>query len=142
MKHSITTIAALLFFITTLAQSKTENEITALSNKRVKWLLENNSDSLAMLYDVNAVTVHGNGMVKSTEEQLQDIRKGLITYESIEIKETTVRDFGTTAILVGKGVFNIAVAGNKMTANMAYTEVYMKKSKNWKLIARHASEIR
>jgi len=53
----------------------------------------------------------------------------------------TVTDFGNTAVLVGKGVFNIEVSGSKMTANMAYTGVYLKSGKTWKLIARHASQI-
>lgn len=123
------------------AQSKTETEIKKISKDRIKWLLEGKADSLATLYDQKAVTVHGNGMVKSTEEQLQDIKMGVIKYNGIDVSEMTVTDFGNTAILVGKGTFNIEVGGSKMTANMAYTEVYLRSGKTWKLIARHASPI-
>lgn len=119
----------------------TEKEIKKLSQDRIKWLLEGETDSLGMLYDQNAVTVHGNGIVKSTDEQLQDIKKAVIEYHNIDVNEMTVTDFGCTAVLVDKGIFNIEVGGSKMTANMAYTEVYLKKGKTWKLIARHASPI-
>ncbi|MEJ1242425.1 nuclear transport factor 2 family protein [Chryseolinea sp. T2] len=141
MKTLFTTLVAVLLVSASFAQSKTDAEIKKLSKDRIKWLLEGKADSLATLYDQKAVTVHGNGMVKSTEEQLQDVKKGVIKYNSIDVSEMTVTDFGKTAVLVGKGVFNIEVGGSKMTANMAYTEVYLKSGKTWKLIARHASPI-
>lgn len=141
MKTLITTLVALLVVSASFAQSKTEKEILALSSKRVKWLLEGKADSLATIYDSNSITVHGNGMIKSTAEHFEDIKNGRPVYKKIEIKEATVKDFGTTAILVGKGLFSISMGGSDMNANMAYTEVYIKKGKDWKLVARHASQI-
>lgn len=98
-------------------------------------------DSLAAIYDENSITVHGNGMVKSTAEHFNDVRSGRPVFKSIDIKESTVKDFGTTAVLVGKGVFSIAMNGQGMTYNMVYTEVYIKKHNQWKLIARQASMV-
>ena len=137
----IVTFAVALIATLSFGQSKTETEIMTLSKKRVKWLLEGNADSLATIYDDNSMTVHGNGMIKSTSEHFEDIKNKRPIYKNIEIQESTVKDFGATAVLVGKGVFSISINGNDMVANMAYTEVYLKKGKVWKLIARHASQI-
>lgn len=123
------------------AQSKTETEIIDLSKKRIEWLLENKADSLAALYDENSITVHGNGMIKTAKEQLDDVKGGKITYKSIDVKENTVQDFGNTAVLVGKGVFKISLNGQDMIYNMVYMEAYQKKDNQWKLIARQASEL-
>jgi ketosteroid isomerase-like protein len=136
---AIITLAALLFTAPAFAQSKTDSEIIALSKKRVQWLLAGNLDSLKNLYDENSITVHTNGLIKTAAEHFEDIRQGRPTYKSIDIKENTVREFGNTAILIGKGVFNIAMNGQAMTYNMVYTEVYQKKNGQWKLISRQAS---
>lgn len=141
MKIIIATLTFVSIATFSFSQSKTETEIMTLSKKRVQWLLEGKPDSLAALYDDNSITVHGNGMIKSTSEHFEDIKNKRPIYKNIEIQQSTVKDFGTTAILVGKGVFSISMNGSDMIANMAYTEVYMKRGKVWKLVARHASQI-
>lgn len=133
------TITGLLWSSLSFAQSATEAQIKALSQKRVTYLLENEVDSLATIYDKNGMTVHTNGMIKTTVEHLEDVKNGRPVYKNIEIQSTTVRDFGNTAILVGKGIFNITMGGQDLSYNMVYTEVHIKKGNTWKLITRHAS---
>ena len=138
---SIFTVAAIFLGTLCFAQSKTESEILSLSKKRADWLLAGNIDSLANLYDVNSVTVHGNGMVKSGEEHLEDVRNKRPIYRSIDIKESFVRDFGNAAVLVGKGVFSISFNGQDITQHMVFTDVYLRKAGAWKLISRQASQV-
>ena len=121
-----------------MGQSKTAAEITALSKQRAAWLVAGRLDSLATLYDAHSITVHGNGLIKSTAEHFEDIRQGRPVYKSIKLGESTVREFGNTAVLVGKGDFHIAMNGQDLHCNMVYTEVYKKDNNRWKLIARQA----
>lgn len=134
-------LAAFLLATLSFAQSKTEKEILSLSKKRVQWLLEGKVDSLATLYDENSITIHGNGLIKSTKEHLEDVRNNRPVYKSIDIKENTIKDFGTTAILVGKGYFSISMNGQDMAYTMVYTEIYIKKGKAWKLVSRQSSTV-
>lgn len=136
---TLLTIAGLLLATLSFAQSNTEAEVKALSKKRIHYLLENKVDSLATIYDQNSMTIHSNGMIKTTVEHLDDVRNGRPVYKSIEIGEATVKDFGNTAILVGKGVFKIAMNGQETSYNMAYTEVYLKRNGGWKLISRQST---
>ncbi len=140
MKTVLLSIALLVSGIG-FAQSRTEKEISQLSTNRIQWLLANKADSLANLYDVNSITVHGNGLIKTAKEQLEDVRSGKIAYKRIDVTENTVKDFGNTQVLVGKGVFNIALGAQEFTYTMVYMEVYQKQGNGWKLIARQASEI-
>ena len=137
----ILVLTAIFVATVSFAQSKTETDIINLSAKRIQWLLEKKSDSLASLYDENSITVHGNGLIKTAKEQLDDVKGGKITYKSIDVTENTVKDFGNTQVLVGKGVFKISVNSQELTYNMVYMEVYQKQEKMWKLVARQASEI-
>ena len=141
MKAILMMALVVLLATTSFAQSNTETEMKAISAKRVQWLLEGKAYSLLTIYDENSMTVHSNGLIKSSAEHINDVRNGIPTYKSIEIGETTVKDFGNTAILVGKGRFSITMAGSEMTLNMVYTEVYQKKGTHWKLIARHAGSV-
>lgn len=61
-------------------------------------------------------------------EHINNVKNGTSTYKSIDIGETTVKDFGTTAILVGKGTFKIGMNGQGMTYKMAFIDVYLKKT--------------
>lgn len=135
------TFAGLLLALCSFAQSKTEAQIKALSQKRVQFLLENKLDSLAAIYDEGSMTVHSNGLIKTTAEHLQDVKNGMPTYKSIELKSATVKDFGKTAVLVGQGAFKIAMNGNETLYNLVFTEVYIKRKTGWKLIARHSSNM-
>ena len=141
MKAILMMALVVLLATTSFAQSNTETEIKAISAKRVQWLLEGKADSLLTIYDENSMTVHSNGLIKSSAEHINDVRNGIPTYKSIALGETTVKYFGDTAILVGKGRFSITMAGSEMTLNMVYTEVYQKKGTHWKLIARHAGSV-
>lgn len=138
---SLLLIAGLFVTTFSFAQSPTESEIKDLSQKRVQWLLKGNVDSLVNLYDENSVTIHGNGMIRTTSEHINDIKSGRPVYKSIDIQESSVKDFGNTAVLVGKGVFSISINGQNMTQNMVFTEVYLKKNGQWKLISRQASQV-
>ena len=62
-------------------------------------------------------------MMRSRAEHLKDIKSGRPVYKRIDIKESAVKGFGDTAVLVGKGIFNIAVNGQNMNYNMTYAEV-------------------
>lgn len=131
-------IVSFLIATRSFAQSTTEGQLKALSQKRVDWLLAGNLDSLKNLYDANSITIHGNGMMRGRQEHLDDIKSGRPIYKKIDLTQSTVKDFGDTAVLVGKGVFQIAMNGQNMTYNMTFTEVYKKEKAGWKLIARQA----
>lgn len=138
MKNFLTVISLLVSSLA-FAQTKTETEIKALSSKRIQYLLAGKVDSLATVYDENSMTIHSNGMIKTTAEHLEDVKTGRPIYKKITISENTVKDFGNTAILVGKGVFDITMNGKDMSYQMAFTEVYIKKNNAWKMISRQST---
>lgn len=141
MMKTVFTALGLLLASLSFAQSSVEADIQSISRNRVKWLLEKQVDSLALLYDEASDSVHGNGMIKPAKEHLDDVRNGRPVYKSIDYKEASVTVFGTTAVLVGKGVFSISIFNQEMTQDMVFTEVYLKKNGQWKLIARQASQV-
>jgi Domain of unknown function (DUF4440) len=74
-----------------------EQEILDLSKTKWRWMSERNVDSLAALFDDQAVFVHMGGTM-SKQQELEVIRSGGIHYKHAEIFETSVRFIGTTAM--------------------------------------------
>lgn len=139
MKKLFVVFALLLVGSMTFAQGK--SQVERLSRKRAEWLLTKNVDSLASLYEPTGFTIHSNGLVKSSAEHLNDVKSGVPSYIQIDIKNLDIKEFGNTAVAVGKGYFMIEMGGKEMAYNMVFSEVYIKKGKQWKLVSRHANAI-
>ena len=109
-----------------------EQEILDLSKTKWRWMSERNVDSLAALFDDQAVFVHMGGTMSKNQE-LEVIRGGRIQYKHAEIFETSVRFIGTTAILLNRIRLDAVVGGNEVTNPFMVTEVYVQQNGTWKL---------
>ncbi len=109
-----------------------EQAILDLSKTKWRWMAERNVDSLAALFDDQAVFVHMGGTMSRSQE-LEVIRSGGIQYTHAEIFETSVRFIGTTAILLNRIRLDAVVGGNTVTNPFMVTEVYVQQNGKWKL---------
>jgi hypothetical protein len=83
-------LLAILIFLTSLyveAQTSTESKIKEISGQRIKALIESDFNTLESIYDQNSISIHSNGMIKTTDEHLQDVKNGIPIYKKIEVKD-------------------------------------------------------
>jgi hypothetical protein len=109
-----------------------EQGILDLSRTKWRWMAERKVDSLAALFDDQAVFVHMGGTMSRSQE-LEVIRSGGIHYKHAEIFETSVRFIGSTAILLNRIRLDAVVGGNEVTNPFMVTEVYVQQNGTWKL---------
>ncbi len=109
-----------------------EQEILNLSKTKWRWMAERNVDSLAALFDDQAVFVHMGGTM-SRNQELDVIRSGGIHYKHAEIFEASVRFLGSTAILLNRIRLDAVVGGNEVSNPFMVTEVYVQQNGTWKL---------
>ena len=114
------------------SSSRAEQEVLALSKTKWRWMSERNVDSLATLFDTQAMFVHMGG-TWGTDRELEIIKSGGIHYKHAEIFETSVRFIGATAILLNRIRLDAVVGGNEVTNPFMVTEVYVQQSGKWKL---------
>ena len=114
------------------ANSRLERELLTLSRTKWRWMSERNVDSLAALFDGQAVFVHMGGSW-GTDRELEVIRSGGIHYKHAEIFEMSVRFIGTTAIVLNRIRLDAVVGGNEVTNPFVVTEVYVQQDGKWKL---------
>ena len=137
------TIFIFLLFasIPIFAQSKIENELTLLSKSLFNWEVKNNIDSIDNLLHEQLIVVNSKGETLSKLEYLATFKSGTMTHNSIEIEESKTTILNNTAIVAGKGIFNITASGNNMIRHLSYIETFVKTKEGWKLLALKASVI-
>ena len=140
MKITISII--LLFALSPIfAQSKIENEVTQLSKSLFNWEVKNKIDSIDNLLHEKLIVVNSKGETLSKSQYLATFQSGTMTHNSIEIEESKTTILNNTAIVAGKGIFNITAGGNNMIRHLSYIETFIKTKDGWKLLALKASVI-
>jgi hypothetical protein len=140
MKITISII--LLFALSPIfAQSKIENEVTQLSKSLFNWEVKNNIDSIDNLLHEKLIVVNSKGETLSKSQYLVTFQSGTMTHNSIEIEESKTTILNNTAVVAGKGIFNITAGGNNMIRHLSYIETFIKTKDGWKLLALKASVI-
>lgn len=109
-----------------------EQELIKLSKNKWQWMAERNIDSLDVLFHEEAVFVHMGGAMTKKQE-LNVIKSGGIHYKHAEIKETSVRFVGNTAIILDRIRLTAVVGGNEVVNPFMVTEVYIQENDKWKL---------
>jgi Domain of unknown function (DUF4440) len=113
-------------------RTKSEQEVIGLSKEKWRWMSERNVDSLAALFDDEAVFVHMGGTMSKNQE-LEVIRSGGIQYKNVDIQEVSVRFIGTTAILLNRIRLVAVVGDNEVINPFMVTEVYVQQGVTWRL---------
>jgi hypothetical protein len=133
--------AIIFLFIssTIFAQTKSENEVTILSKSLFKWVFKNNIDSIDNLLHEQLLVVNSKGETLSKLQYLATFKSGAMTHNSIEIEESKTTILDNTAIVAGKGIFNITASVNNMIRHLSYIETFIKTKDGWKLLALKAS---
>lgn len=111
---------------------KSVQELIDLSKQKWQWMSERNVDSLDVLFHKEAVFVHMGGAMNK-EQEMRTIKGGGIHYKHADIKETSVRFVGNTAIILDRIRLTAVVGGNEVVNPFMVTEVYILIDGKWKL---------
>ena len=85
--------------------------------------------------------MNSKGEAQSKLQYLATFKSGTMTHNSIEIEESKTTILNNTAIVSGKGFFNITAGGNNVIRHLSYLETFVKTKDGWKLLALKASVI-
>lgn len=123
-----------------LAQTK-EEQLLNLSKRKFDWMIQKQFDSLRWVLDDRVQYVHSNGWIQTKQEVLDDIQSGKLVYQSVDVQEASVRLYKNSAIVNGRGKFQVMMGENAVVIDLRYTEVYIKNKSRWLLASRHANRM-
>ena len=125
----------------TSAQNSVKQKVLDIHHKKFRWMEQMQTDSLAMLLDDDVYYIHSNGWKESKDEVIHNLNSGKLRYISVEVQEADVRVNASTAVVTGKGIFNVSMEGKPLEIKLYYTEVYSVLPEGIRLLSRHACKI-
>lgn len=142
MKHLMIALALISVSHISLAQnSPAEKYVKVFSERKNKWLIEKNYDSLKAMLDNRCLYIHSNGWAQTAAEVISDLQSGKLVYSKVNITESLARQFESMVIVTGKGNFEGSVDQKAFNIRLSYTEVYIKRKDGWKLVSRQSAKL-
>lgn len=124
-----------------IAQSSKEQEVLSLSERKFKWMINLNMDSLENILNENVMYVHSNGWSQSKHEIIEDFKTKKLVLNKVEILETKIRNFENTYVVHGVGIIAGEIDSKPFSVKLNYSEVYVYKNRKYFLFSRHANKI-
>ena len=109
-----------------------------LHRQKFDWLIQKDTVALNRVLHPGVVYTHSNAWRESKKEVLGNLLSGHLRYDQVEVLEARLIQEGSTQVVVGRGIFQVALDGKPLTIDLSYTEVYVETSLGLRLIARHA----
>ena len=97
-------------------------------------LKEQDYVALEGLYADDYMLVRPDGSVLNKQEVLQDLRSGGLRFPSIELSQTAVRMYGSTALLTGECQAVSSRSGIDSCSHFRLTAVYVQEGRSIKLV--------
>ena len=121
-------IIAFLLVLNGYGQSSTETDILKLSNQIFKWEVENKIDSVESIFHDKFLVVGADGNPQTKTQYIIRLKSGNFIHNSIDVEENTVTVADNTAIVIGKGKFNVSISGKRASLHLSYIEVFTRKN--------------
>ena len=112
--------------------------VLAAEQAYVDAMIKHDKAALEKLLADDLVYIHSSSKSESKADVIQVITSGSTTYESIEFRDTTVRQYGDVVIANHKATIKTKQTG---VANLLVTHVWAKNKGGWQFVSRQASRL-
>ena len=97
-------------------------------------LIRQNYASLEALYSDDYILVRPDGSVLNKQEVLQDLRHNGLTFHSIDLIQSLVRIYGSTAVVTGESTTVTSRHGSENRAHFRFIAVYARDGESIRLV--------
>jgi ketosteroid isomerase-like protein len=121
-----------------MPKADAKKAVLAAEQAFVDAMIKHDKAALERLLADDLVYVHSSSKVETKAEVIQAVTSGSATYESIEFRDTTVRQYGDVVVTTHKAAIKTKQSG---VANLLVTHVWVKHKGGWQFASRHASRL-
>jgi len=118
-----------------------EQEITALHAQLIEATLKHDAGFLEKYLADDYIAIRNDGKLTTKVQEIENYKSGVTKYESIEIREATVRIHGDTAIYNSLNSIKGAINGKPFSGDVRNTRVWVKQNGNWKIVTFQATQV-
>lgn len=116
-------------------KSKAEQEVLKLLDNWVDALKRSDMTALTRIMADDFVLLESSGKLLNREQDLEAIKSGDLTFQSLATDDVKVFVYGETAVVTGHGVYQITYKGKSSTIRERFFDVYQKRKGQWRVIA-------
>jgi hypothetical protein len=118
-----------------------EQQIKALHAQLMEATLKHDPHFLEKYLADDYMAIRNDGKLTTKAQEIENYRSGATEYESIEIREATVRIHGNTAIYNSLNFINATINGKPFSGDVRTTRVWVKQNGDWKIVAFQATQV-
>ena len=117
-------------------------QVLALDDRRMDALRHADPAPLRQIYADDYTLVTPSGVIRSKDEQINDLVSGRVRYGKIETVERTVRVYGDVAVVVSRDKYDILQDGQQVGGDIRFSRTYKKFETGWHEIAAHGTFVK
>ena len=121
------------------ADEATVKHLTDLKHELGEAYVNGDVATLERIYTEDYTVIDGEGRTRTMADDIRALRAGDTTYEFSRYEVSSVRLFGDSAILVGRGEVKGTRGGSSFHTTYVSTNVYARVDGTWKIAAAHIS---
>jgi ketosteroid isomerase-like protein len=123
-----------------------QNDITeeAVAALNTKWMHAYTTGDTAFLerhMSEDYVGTFPDGSVHDKEGEIEAVKSGTVKIAEMTPKEMTVRMYGNAAVITGRSHIEAVVAGQAMSADFRFTDVWIAQKDGWRAVASQVTRI-
>lgn len=126
-------------FISTIAQSKSEKDLTATIEKFRMALIDPDSVTLSSLAADELTYGHSTGLVENKAAFINALVTGRSDFKTITLSDQRIQLLEKTAVVWHKLAADIVDNGNAATVKLIVLTVWHQQKGSWKLVSRQAA---
>jgi|SRR5215467_1152439 len=129
-------LVAIVTLLSVKAQSNgTAKELIALENRFSQALLAADWKALAKIEADDLIFTNADGSVTHKSDDVASLRSGEEKFESIDVSDVIVQDFGEVAVVTGKVVEKARYKTSDISGTYRFTDVWARRDGGWRLVA-------
>jgi ketosteroid isomerase-like protein len=118
-----------------------EQEIKALHAQLIEATLKHDTSFLEKHLADDYIAIRNDGKLTTKVQEIENYKSGVTKYESIEIREATIRIYGDTAVYNSLNSIKATINGKPFSADVRNTRVWVKQDGNWKIVVFQATQV-
>ena len=122
-----------------ISRSDDQNELLRLEDRRIASLVERDFPALDDLFSEDAISIHSDGVVRGKSELLNNLQTRM-RFLAIERKNTEIRFYGDTALMIGDVRMKVQGRTNEpVTCDYRVVQLWVRDRESWKQVSYQAT---
>lgn len=119
--------------------TEAERNVLATDDRRTEALRQGNPEPLKEIYADDYTLVTPSGVIRSKDDQINELVSKRLRYENIETIKRTIRVYDDVAIVLSREKYDIRQDGKQVGGDILFTRTYKKFGTEWRVIATHGT---